>query len=80
LPLQHPAAKFLVELSMAQDELVGDGTTSVVILTGELLHRALDLISKGVPVHVINQVWDKKTMDQRIYYYNKEEKVFRARI
>jgi T-complex protein 1 subunit beta len=55
LPLQHPAAKFLVELSMAQDELVGDGTTSVVILTGELLHRALDLVSKGVPIHVINQ-------------------------
>jgi chaperonin GroEL (HSP60 family) len=41
---------------MAQDELVGDGTTSVVILTGELLHRALDLVSKGVPIHIINQV------------------------
>lgn len=32
IDVQHPAAKSLIELSRAQDENVGDGTTSVVIL------------------------------------------------
>jgi T-complex protein 1 subunit alpha len=37
LDVQHPAAKVLVELSQHQDDEVGDGTTSVVILAAELL-------------------------------------------
>ena len=39
LPMQvkHPAAKSMIELSRAQDEEVGDGTTSVIILAGECL-------------------------------------------
>lgn len=37
LEVEHPAAKVLVELAQLQDEEVGDGTTSVVILAAELL-------------------------------------------
>lgn len=37
LDVSHPAAKSMLELSRAQDENVGDGTTSVIIVTGELL-------------------------------------------
>lgn len=37
LEVEHPAAKVLVELSNLQDQEVGDGTTSVVILAAELL-------------------------------------------
>ncbi|XXQ37910.1 T-complex protein 1 subunit alpha [Plasmodiophora brassicae] len=44
LEVQHPAAKVLVELSNLQDQEVGDGTTSVVILAAELLKRANDLV------------------------------------
>jgi len=38
--VQHPAAKSMIEISRAQDEEVGDGTTSVVILAGEMLMAA----------------------------------------
>eukprot|EP00878_Enallax_costatus_P004798 GHUV01005049.1.p1 GENE.GHUV01005049.1~~GHUV01005049.1.p1 ORF type:complete len:384 (+),score=108.58 GHUV01005049.1:252-1403(+) len=44
LEVQHPAAKILVELADLQDQEVGDGTTSVVILAAELLKRANDLV------------------------------------
>ena len=44
LEVQHPAAKVLVELSRLQDQEVGDGTTSVVIVAAELLKRANDLV------------------------------------
>lgn len=37
LEVEHPAAKVLVELAHLQDEEVGDGTTSVVIIAAELL-------------------------------------------
>mmetsp|Transcript_9087 Transcript_9087/g.27333 ORF Transcript_9087/g.27333 Transcript_9087/m.27333 type:complete len:544 (+) Transcript_9087:77-1708(+) len=44
LEVEHPAAKVLVELAQQQDEEVGDGTTSVVVLAAELLRRANDLV------------------------------------
>lgn len=44
IEVQHPAAKVLVELSRLQDQEVGDGTTSVVIVAAELLKRANDLV------------------------------------
>jgi len=40
LDVSHPAAKSMIELSRAQDEEVGDGTTSVIVLAGELLKVA----------------------------------------
>mmetsp|Transcript_45497 Transcript_45497/g.114559 ORF Transcript_45497/g.114559 Transcript_45497/m.114559 type:complete len:562 (+) Transcript_45497:101-1786(+) len=42
----HPAAKNMIELSRAQDEEVGDGTTSVIILAGEMLGVAEPLLEK----------------------------------
>jgi len=44
--VSHPAAKNMIELSRAQDEEVGDGTTSVIILTGEFLGVAEPLLGK----------------------------------
>jgi len=40
IQVQHPAAKSMIEISRTQDEEVGDGTTSVIILAGELLKNA----------------------------------------
>lgn len=37
ITVQHPAAKSVIEISRTQDEEVGDGTTTVIILAGELL-------------------------------------------
>ena len=46
--IDNPAAKVLVEISKVQDDEVGDGTTSVCVLAGELLKVAEDLISQKI--------------------------------
>jgi thermosome len=51
--IEHPVAKMIVEASKSQDKEVGDGTTSVAILTSELLRRAEELIRKKVHKSVI---------------------------
>lgn len=51
----HPAAKSMLELCRAQDEEVGDGTTSVIILSGEILAATLPFLEKKVhPTIIIN--------------------------
>lgn len=55
LEVEHPAAKVLVELAHLQDQEVGDGTTSVVILAAELLKRANELVQRKIhPTSVIS--------------------------
>ncbi|UMM16376.1 hypothetical protein L5515_013407 [Caenorhabditis briggsae] len=55
LEVEHPAGKVLVELAQLQDEEVGDGTTSVVIVAAELLKRADELVKQKVhPTTIIN--------------------------
>lgn len=49
----HPAAKSMIELARAQDEEVGDGTTSVIILAGEMLSVAEPLLSLKIHPTVI---------------------------
>ncbi|RDI70112.1 thermosome subunit alpha [Halopelagius longus] len=49
LPLDHPAARVLVETARRQDDRVNDGTTTAVVLAGELLSNAGDLVERGVP-------------------------------
>lgn len=53
LDVQHPAAKMLVEVSKTQDTEVGDGTTTAVLLSGELLDKAEKLLDKDVHPTVI---------------------------
>eukprot|EP00743_Colponemidia_sp_Colp-15_P000397 GILK01000458.1.p1 GENE.GILK01000458.1~~GILK01000458.1.p1 ORF type:complete len:548 (-),score=80.02 GILK01000458.1:68-1711(-) len=48
LEVEHPAGKVLVQLSNLQDQEVGDGTTSVVILAAELLRRANELVKNRI--------------------------------
>lgn len=51
----HPAAKSMIELSRTQDEEVGDGTTSVIILAGEVLAAALPFIERSIhPIMIIS--------------------------
>ncbi|KAI9091444.1 chaperonin Cpn60/TCP-1 family [Phlyctochytrium arcticum] len=50
----HPAAKSMIELARTQDEEVGDGTTSVIILAGEVLAAALPYIERNIhPITII---------------------------
>eukprot|EP01040_Poterioochromonas_malhamensis_P020918 gene20918-25113_t len=53
LDIVHPAAKTLVDISMAQDAEVGDGTTSVVLLAGEILKEMKDFVEDGLHPRVI---------------------------
>ena len=53
IDIEHPAAKMLVEVAKTQDEEAGDGTTTAVILAGELLKRAEDLIDQNIHPTVI---------------------------
>ncbi|XP_054717149.1 T-complex protein 1 subunit gamma-like [Uloborus diversus] len=52
---QHPAAKTMIEISRTQDEEVGDGTTSVIVLAGELLQKSLPFLEQNThPTVIIN--------------------------
>jgi chaperonin GroEL (HSP60 family) len=53
LDVEHPAAKILIEAANAVDNEVGDGTTSVVILSGELLSKAQELLLYGIAPSII---------------------------
>lgn len=53
LDIEHPAAKVLVDLAHLQDQEVGDGTTSVVIVAAELLKRANELVKNNIHPTVV---------------------------
>jgi len=46
--IEHPAAKMMVEIAKTQDDEVGDGTTSAVVLAGELLKNAAGLLDQDI--------------------------------
>ena len=53
MEVEHPAAKMMVEVAKTQDDEVGDGTTSAVIISGELLHEAERLLDQTIHPTVI---------------------------
>lgn len=61
LDIVHPAAKTLVDIAKSQDAEVGDGTTTVVLLAGELLNQCKHLIEEGVHPHAIIRAFRRAT-------------------
>ncbi|KAF8329137.1 T-complex protein 1 [Cantharellus anzutake] len=59
IDVAHPAAKNMIDLSRTQDEEVGDGTTSVIILAGEILAQALPLLERNMHPVVIISAFNK---------------------
>ncbi|KAK9473977.1 TCP-1/cpn60 chaperonin family-domain-containing protein [Dipodascopsis tothii] len=59
LDVVHPAAKVLVDISRAQDAEVGDGTTSVTILAGELMRESKAFVEEGVSTHIVAKGYRK---------------------
>ncbi|HOL41266.1 MAG TPA: thermosome subunit alpha [Methanospirillum sp.] len=53
ISVQHPGAKMVIEVSRTQDEEVGDGTTTAVILVGALMEQAETLLNKKIHPTVI---------------------------
>ncbi|RLF92896.1 thermosome subunit [Thermococci archaeon] len=55
ISVEHPAAKMMVEVAKAQDDEVGDGTTTSVVVAGDLLSKAEDLIDRNIhPTTIID--------------------------
>ena len=53
IDVQHPAAKMMIEVAKTQDDEVGDGTTTSVILAGEILKKAGELMDENVHPSII---------------------------
>ena len=63
IDVSHPAAKSMIELSRTQDEECGDGTTSVIVLAGEVLHLVQPFLETQVHPTVIIQGMQKALTD-----------------
>jgi len=48
MDVEHPAAKMIVEIAKTQDDMVGDGTTTAVVLASELLKKAEELLDQNI--------------------------------
>jgi len=55
MQIEHPAAKMMVEIAKTQDEEVGDGTTTAVVLSGELLKKAGEMLEQSIHPTVITR-------------------------
>jgi len=69
IEVQNPAAKIMVEVAKTQDDEVGDGTTTAVILAGELLRRAEELLEDDVHPTTITAGY-KKASEKAIEILN----------
>ncbi|MDI6847726.1 MAG: thermosome subunit beta [Candidatus Bathyarchaeia archaeon] len=53
MEVEHPAGKMMVEVAKTQDDMVGDGTTTAVVLAGELLKKAEELLDQNIHPTII---------------------------
>ena len=70
MDVQHPAAKMMVEVAKTQDNEAGDGTTTAVILAGELLAKAEELIGKNIHPTIIIDGY-KKALEKALEVLDK---------
>ncbi|HNZ87748.1 MAG TPA: thermosome subunit beta, partial [Methanofastidiosum sp.] len=70
IDISHPAAKMIVEVARTQDQEVGDGTTTAVVLAGELLRKAESLLDKNI--HATNIASGYKTASEKAEEFLKE--------
>jgi len=63
LDIVHPAAKSLVDIAKSQDSEVGDGTTTVTLLAGELLNQSKTFVEGGVHPHHIVKSYRRATLE-----------------
>ncbi|MGM5481124.1 MAG: thermosome subunit alpha [Nanobdellota archaeon] len=72
--IEHPTAKMVVEVAKTQEEEVGDGTTTAVVLAGELLRQAEELLEQNIhPTMIIKGYQTAATIAQRILYNMSDE-------
>lgn len=59
MQIQHPTASLIARASTAQDDATGDGTTSTVLIIGELLKQADIYIAEGLHPRLLTEGFDK---------------------
>ncbi|MEM2003649.1 MAG: thermosome subunit beta [Nitrososphaerota archaeon] len=69
MDVEHPAAKMIIEVAKTQDKTVGDGTTTAVIIAGELLRRAEELVEQKIHPSTIISGY-KKAMELAVNKLN----------
>ena len=86
MDIDHPAAKMMVDVAKTQDAEVGDGTTTSVIVAGELLGKAEELINKGIhPILIVegySKAADKalETLEKIAFSVKPTEKEFLMKV
>ncbi len=65
IDIEHPAAKMIVEVAKTQDDKVGDGTTTSVIISGELLNLAQELMDQSVHPTIIIRGYRKSLVKSK---------------
>ncbi len=65
IDVEHPAAKMIVEVAKTQDDKVGDGTTTSVIIAGELLNLANELMEQSVHPSIIFKGYRKALLKSK---------------
>merc|ERR1719197_2062238 len=59
MQIQHPTASLIARTATAQDDICGDGTTTAVILIGELMKLAQRLVGEGLHQRVISEGYER---------------------
>ena len=65
IDVEHPAAKMIIEIAKTQDDKVGDGTTTAVIIAGELLNLAQELMEQSVHPTIIFRGYRKALLKSK---------------
>jgi len=84
MEIQHPIARMMIEVARTQEASVGDGTTSVVVIAGELLKTAEGLIEMGVHPIVVAKGYRlaakeaQKILDQTAMDFSDDDQVLKA--
>ncbi|MEJ2250226.1 MAG: thermosome subunit beta [Candidatus Lokiarchaeota archaeon] len=75
IDVEHPAAKMMVEVAKTQDDKVGDGTTSSVIIAGELLNLAEELMEQSVHPTIVFRGYRKALLKSKEILKELAEKI-----
>src|SRR3989344_2124358 len=75
MSIEHPAGKMMVEIAKTQDNEVGDGTTTSVVIAGELLKKANDLLDQNIHASTIVKGYRLAAIKAKEYYTNISEDI-----
>ena len=70
IDVEHPAAKMMVEIAKTQDDMVGDGTTTAVVLASELLKKAEELLDQNIPNNTCERLPQSSPKSHRSHKQN----------